>query len=522
MSFPSPMKIAIVGSGVSGLAATWLLNEFSDHEVHLFEASDRPGGHANTVSYKSARKSEPVDVDTGFIVFNPSTYPNFINFLKSYPHLRSAILPTEMTFSVSRDQGAFEWAGNNLFTVFTQPSRLLDPKMWRLLYDVLRFNACARQLVMHESKGNGAKLSIGQYLEREGYSDVFRDNYLIPMTAAIWSTPPDKCALDFPARTLIQFLNNHHLLQITGKPSWLTLRGGSRVYVDQIISGLPNTQLHLSTPITSASSTTSQGKISVKLTTSDGQTESFDHVILACHSNNTLELLRAGDGGATLEEERILGAFKWNKNEAILHSDIRLMPRSRMAWACWNYLTSSAMDDNGRKKANVNQVALTYWMNELQHISEKEHGPILVTLNPPFEPTESLIAGRYKYEHPVFDSAAIHAQQEIPTIQNVRGISFAGAWLNYGFHEDGFTSGLRAALGIVEGDPNMKRTIRPPFEVQLADHKPRAVLAAIAFDFLESTDLRASLGIFLSFWIALLRRIVEMAFGWDFSHLDHA
>ncbi|KAK7677754.1 hypothetical protein QCA50_019306 [Cerrena zonata] len=353
------MKIAVVGSGVAGLSATWLLNEHSDHEVHLFEASNRPGGHANTVTY-TPQNGKPVDVDTGFIVFNPSTYPNFINFLNRYPSLRSAILPTEMTFAVSRDRGAFEWAGNNLFTVFAQPSRLLDPNMWRLIYDVLRFNTCARRVAMEYSKVN-EDVSIGDYLNREGYSDAFRDNYLIPLTAAVWSTPPDKCALDFPARTLIQFMSNHHLLQITGKPSWLTLKGGSRVYVDQIIYNLPKSQLHLSTPVVSVSTDpqTNSSRSPMTLKTADGKTETFDHIILACHSDTALKLLRAGDSGTTVDEEQILGAFKWNRNEAVLHSDIELMPKRRLAWSCWNYLTSSATTRDGKTKANVDQVALT-------------------------------------------------------------------------------------------------------------------------------------------------------------------
>ncbi|KAI0076337.1 FAD/NAD(P)-binding domain-containing protein [Panus rudis PR-1116 ss-1] len=513
------MKVAIVGSGVSGLAATWLLNEFSDHEVHLYEADDRPGGHANTVTYKPPGKEETVEVDTGFIVFNPATYPNFIAFLNSYPHLRASILPTEMTFSVSRDKGLFEWAGNNLMTVFTQPSRLLDTKMWRLIYDVLRFNACARRLVMEKKGGEGGDdISIGDYLEREGYSDAFRDNYLIPMTAAIWSTPPDKCALDFPARTLIQFMNNHHLLQITGKPKWLTLRGGSRVYVKQILSTLPQAQLHLSTPIDSISTSPSTSN-KIELKTASGNIETFDRVILACHSDTALSILKRGQG-LTTEEERILGKFKWNRNEAVLHSDVNLMPKSRLAWSCWNYLTSSAVDEKGRRKPNVDQVALTYWMNDLQHLPEKRHGPVLVTLNPPFEPAEDKFGGRYKYDHPVLDADAIQAQREISAIQNTRGIAYAGAWLKYGFHEDGFTSGLRAALGLFPDDNKERPSIRPPFKVQSAEREPKPVLVAPLFDILEGTGLRALLGTILAIWVGLIRRVFEIAFMLDLSHLD--
>ncbi|KAI0335787.1 FAD/NAD(P)-binding domain-containing protein [Cubamyces sp. BRFM 1775] len=512
------MRVAIVGSGVSGLAATWLLNEHTDHEVHLFEADSRPGGHANTVTYSRPNK-EPVDVDTGFIVFNPSTYPNFINFLKLYPDLAERILPTEMTFSVSRDLGAFEWAGNNLMTVFCQPSRLLDPNMWRLLYDVLRFNVSAQRLLLNLEKSGvrDDEFSIGSYLQEHGYSDSFRDNYLIPMTAAIWSTPPDKCALDFPARTLIQFMYNHHLLQITGKPSWLTLRGGSRTYVQKILSTLPASQLHLSTPIVSVKPihvfNNGEKTHRVELMTAYGETLDFDEVILACHTDTTVDILKAG-GGLSPEETRILEAFKWNRNEAVLHCDERLMPVSRLAWSCWNYLTKSVTDSAGRYLPNVNHVSLTYWMNELQHIPMKKHGPVLVTLNPPFDPDPELEVGRYKYDHPILSLEAIRAQSEIPSIQRTRGVSYAGAWLKYGFHEDGFTSGLRAAAALA--GPHAQ----PPFEIVDADRRPAASVMwlARAFDAFELSGAPTVLGTLFVWWLAVLRACISVL-GVDLSHI---
>ncbi|TDL22258.1 FAD/NAD(P)-binding domain-containing protein [Rickenella mellea] len=502
------MKVAVVGSGVSGLGATWLLNEHSEHEAHLYEADSRPGGHANTITYTPPGNPDAaVDVDTGFIVLNPTTYPNFLRFLK----LKNvSILPTEMTFSVSRDRGLFEWAGNNLFTVFAQPSRLLDAKMWRLIYDVLRFNACARRLIVGKMK-DGEDRGIGRYLDENNYSDSFRDNYLIPMTAAVWSTPPDKCALDFPARTLIQFLNNHHLLQITGKPSWLTIKGGSRIYVNKILASLAKSHLRLSTPVKSIqTSPKSNNANSVVLTTADGQTETYDHVILACHSDQALALLRAG-GGATADEERVLGRFGWNRNEAVLHSDVALMPKRRLAWACWNYLTSSTVDANGKRKANVDQVALTYWMNDLQHLSEKKFGPVLVTLNPPFEPRENLTAGRWSYSHPVLDSKAVLSQSELPLIQNTRAISFAGAWTRYGFHEDGFTSGLRCAS---EHIPR----VTPPFALEDPDREPGGLWVGYIFDIIEAFGVRSFVGVLVSFVL----RVFRVFFGVfvDLSHID--
>ncbi|EEB91198.1 hypothetical protein MPER_10481, partial [Moniliophthora perniciosa FA553] len=334
--------------------------------------------------------------------------PNFLRFLEMYPKI--PIKSTEMTFSMSRDHGKFEWAGDNLRTIFCQLGRLLDPNMWRMIYDVLRFNASARRLIAQWNSGDDTWVDI--------------DNYLIPMTAAIWSTPPDKCALDFPARTLIQFMHNHHLLQITGKPSWLTIPGGS-----------PEDE---SNP-------------KVTLTTDSGDDQDYDHVILACHSDTALSILKGGSGLSS-DEEAILEMFQWNRNHAILHNDEKLMPQSRLAWSCWNYLTYSELDAaTGKRKVNCDRVALTCGMNDLQHIPESKYGPVPVTLNPPFEPDSDRVVGRYMYDHPVLDSQAVKAQALIPTIQGTRGISYAGAYLKYGFHEDGFTSGLLAATRYVGG-----------------------------------------------------------------------
>ncbi|KAF5328927.1 hypothetical protein D9758_016824 [Tetrapyrgos nigripes] len=490
------MKVAIVGSGVSGLAATWLLNEHSDHEVHLYEADDRPGGHANTVRFYPDKESKKgIDVDTGFIVFNPSTYPNFLRFLKLHPKI--PIAQTEMTFSISRNQGDFEWKGDTLFTVFCQPRRVLDPGMWRMIYDILRFNASAKRLIMRwkAQEGNresrdGEDVVIADYLEREGYSREFQNNYLIPMTAAIWSTPPTKTALSFPFRTLVQFMHNHHLLQLTGKPSWLTIPGGSGQYVNEILKKLPKTQLHLSTPISSLTTLEGSGTGSTKvfLTTGSGKSETFDHVIMACHSDETLKILKAGGlsrtvaiepdadaehasvvtsnnsestsssrsssplpslssdsdsvstafdddsgvdvssklkrgpgtglgtedpnssvvGGITPEEEEILSIFQWNRNECVLHNDPRLMPKRRMAWGCWNYLGVPTEDGS-----EMDRVCLIDGMNDLQHISLKEYGPVLVTLNAPpeLQPLKNTVRGRWKYDHPVLDQEAVRAQK---------------------------------------------------------------------------------------------------------------
>ncbi|CCO31280.1 hypothetical protein BN14_05319 [Rhizoctonia solani AG-1 IB] len=352
-------RVAVVGSGVSGLAATWALNEYSNAEVHLFEADNRPGGHANTVRFKRPGASEEVggvDVDTGFIVCNPPSYPNFLKFL-ALPDVNVPVVPTEMTFSVSRDRGDFEWAGKDPTTLFCQAQNFFRAGMWRMVWDILRFNASARRLIEDSndiSSNKKTELSIGDYLTQEGYSNEFVDDYLIPMTAAIWSTPPDTCALDFPARTLIRFMHNHHLLQIVGKPKWLTILGGSHKYVNRILARLPKSQLHLSTPVQSISTSSSSPKVQIKLPSG---TEEFDHVILATHSDTSLRILREGTG-LTVDEENVLGSFLWSKNRAVLHSDVNLMPKRRAAWSCWNYLTFSETNAQGEKRANVNEVSL--------------------------------------------------------------------------------------------------------------------------------------------------------------------
>ncbi|CAE6517916.1 unnamed protein product [Rhizoctonia solani] len=461
-------RVAVVGSGVSGLAATWALNEYSNAEVHLFEADSRPGGHANTVRFKrpgAKEGTEGIDVDTGFIVCNPPSYPNFLNFL-ALPNVNVPVVATEMTFSVSRDKGDFEWAGKDPATLFCQIQNLFRPGMWRMIWDILRFNASARRLIEEKieySSNTTSELSIGDYLKQEGYSTEFIDDYLIPMTAAIWSTPPDTCALDFPARTLIRFMHNHHLLQVIGKPKWLTIPGGSHKYVNRILAKLPSSQLHLSTPVNGISTSPSSSKVQIELASS---TEEFDHVILATHSDISLHILRQG-AGITVDEEEILGSFLWNKNRAVLHSDVNLMPRRRAAWSCWNYLTSSEVNAQGEKRANVNEVALTctYCMNHLQHISESNHGPVLVTLNPPFEPRPELIVDQSHYEHPVMSAQSIAAQAKLHKIQSTRGISYAGAWTKYGFHEDGFASGLRAAASLPI--PGLK--LQLPFSIASPD-----------------------------------------------------
>ncbi len=440
-----------MGSGVAGIAAVWALKD-SGHEVHIYEAADRLGGHTNTVDFKHGKFKTAVD--TGFIVLNTATYPNFINFLKT---IKVGTMPSEMTFSVSRDAGLFEWAGTNPFTLFAQPSNLFSLSMWRMIFDVFRFNQYALDLLINsadsddlDSDGDNQRYAteetIGAYLEREGYSDAFRDDYLIPMTAAVWSTSPDRCSLEFPAMTLVRFLWNHHLLTTIGaRPQWLTLQLGSRSYIDAALGDFPIEKIHLSTPIHQLVHQ-SDGKL--ELRSSEGGA-TFDKVILATHAPTSLSIIKSS---ASEQEKFILSSFATNSNTAILHSDISLLPERRNAWAAWNYLTLSAPTSsaipasNVKGSENIDQVCLTYNMNILQHIPSKIFGDVLVTLNPLHRPREETIQGEFSYEHPLYTTKAMEAQRRLPEIQDKRNVQFAGAWTKYGFHEDGFSSGLEAAL----------------------------------------------------------------------------
>lgn len=458
-------KVAIVGSGCSGIAALWALNR-TFHDVHLFEAADRLGGHTNTVQWSAGKFKTAVD--TGFIVLNTATYrmslpralpsvrtcrsqltpcaANFINFLTK---VGVETEPTEMTFGVSRDQGLFEWAGINLNTLFCQRRRIFSPRMWRMVFDIVRFNQFALDLLIadDDDASAGSKFSarrvnpaetIGAYLEREGYSDAFRDDYLLPMAAAVWSTSPDKCGLDFPAIALVRFLWNHHLLStVSARPQWLTIKEGAQAYINAVMKGFPPNHLHLNSAVRQITSNESDG--SVRLGMEDGTTHDFDHVVLATHGDQALSLLGPS---ATEKERAVLSCFQTSQNEAVLHSDTNFMPRSRRAWAAWNYLTLSS-PSTGR--ANIDKVSLTYNMNILQHIPKDPFGDVLVTLNPLQRPRQSTIQGRFFYSHPLYTPAAFRAQKELRHIQNKRGISYAGAWTNYGFHEDGFSSGLAVA-----------------------------------------------------------------------------
>ncbi|KAF2221001.1 hypothetical protein BDZ85DRAFT_202504 [Elsinoe ampelina] len=462
-SHDRPKKIAIIGSGCSGLGAAWALQS-THHEVHLFEKAAKLGGHTNTQQWKSPITGQITPVDTGFIVMNTATYPNFIRFLD---HVNVTTAPTQMTFGVSRDAGRFEWSGNPE-GIFAQRSNLFSPRHWRMIFDIVRFNQFALDLLREDdelvAKGQGqdavkvngssaaqhakAYKTIGTYLHEEGYSTAFKDDYLIPMTAAVWSTSPDKASLDFPAITLVRFMWNHHLLTtIAERPLWLTIPGGSQKYIDAIVKRADpkRFKVHLSTPINEVRrlSNGSTQLIYAAPATGPPRPESFDHVIFAVHGDEILPLITPSSSASPLEES-ILSTFQTTENTAYLHSDLSLMPRRRQVYTAWNYLTTTSTSPS--ESEHPAGVALTYWMNLLQHIPESKFGPVLVTLNPPHKPDPDKTQGKYKYTHPLYTPAAVRAQRDLDDIQNLNGFSYAGAWTKYGFHEDGFSSGLKVAV----------------------------------------------------------------------------
>lgn len=411
-------RVAIVGSGISGLTAAWLLAP--THDITIFEAADYAGGHSNTVDITLTGQS--FAVDTGFLVHNNHTYPNLIQFFQA---LGIRTYNSEMTFSVRHDGENLEWAGSSLLTLFGQPINLIRPAFWRMIRDILRLNREAPDLL---DKVRGTDMTLGQLLHKQGYSREMIEWYLLPMGAAIWSSPMTEMTA-FPAETFLQFCLNHGLLQISNRPQWKSIEGCSRAYVDAVIRDISQqgSRLLLNTPIT----TIQRGDDGVTLTTAAGESHQADYLIMATHTDQSLAIL----SDASANERRILSAVKYQANTAYLHSDTSLLPKRPKLWAAWNYL---------RQSANAAApVAVTYWLNRLQRLPTKT--PVLVTLNPLQPPAVSLTLATFAYAHPLLDSKAYQAQKELPQIQGENRTFFAGAWTRYGFHEDGHRSGIVVA-----------------------------------------------------------------------------
>ena len=421
------MKIAIVGSGISGLAVAHTLRGQAD--LTLFEAGDYFGGHTHTVDVTLDGPAGPVThgVDTGFLVFNERTYPNLIKLLAD---LDVATAKSDMSFSVQvpggRSGGALEWSGSSLSTVFAQRGNLLNPRFLRMLRDLLRFNKIATDLAERGAE-TALMQPLSDFLRQHALSQEFRDWYLLPMLGCIWSCPTDQM-LQFPVATMIRFCHNHGLIQVSNRPQWWTVTGGAKHYVDKIINHIADKRLN--SPVDRIARD-AQGV----LVTSRGQTERFDKVVLASHSDQALALL----SDATAFETSTLGAIRYQPNVAVLHTDTSVLPQKRRAWAAWNYERAAASGE----RQNDTRVCLHYLINLLQPVPFKQS--VVVSLNPLRKIDPRHVHGTFEYAHPVFDVAAIEAQGRVPALQGQQHTYFCGAWTGYGFHEDGLKSGLDVA-----------------------------------------------------------------------------
>jgi predicted NAD/FAD-binding protein len=423
-------RVAVVGSGIAGLGVAYALARDTAHPAHvtLFEAGAHFGGHANTVDVTLEGVTH--GVDTGFLVFNERTYPTLIRL---FAELGVDTAPSDMSFSVQARQDGLEWSGSDLGTVFAQKRNLLRPRFLGMLADLLRFNRLTTAIA---ERNEDAELQepIGDFLDRHRFGPAFRQWYFLPMIGCIWSCPADQM-LRFPIGTMIRFCHNHGLIQVSNRPQWRTVTGGSRHYVRRMLQDIGDARLN--TPVRQVRRLPpASGAAGVMVSTEHGS-ERFDEVVLACHSDQALALL----ADATDDERRVLGAIRYHPNRAVLHTDTSVLPQRRRAWAAWNYARAA---DAGREQAAV---CLHYLINRLQPLPWQQ--PVIVSLNPDpaHEPAPGQVLREFDYAHPVFDRAAVAAQRELPAIQGRSHVWFCGAWARYGFHEDG----LMSALTVVDG-----------------------------------------------------------------------
>jgi hypothetical protein len=412
-----PLDIAIIGQGIAGMSAAWLLSQ--GHRVTVYESEDRLGGHSHTVEAPGPDGALPVD--TGFIVYNEAAYANLTALFK---HLDVPTKASDMSFSVSLDNGGLEYGGANLKSWFAQPRNLFNGRFWSMLKDLYRFY---RMAPAHACALDSSAISLGDYLDAHHYGDAFQDDHLLPQAAAIWSASVEAIR-DLPAAAFIRFCQNHGLLKIRGRPIWRTVDGGSRAYVQRLTAADAD-RVHLN----SAVRRVRRGSDGVRITDIEGRTRIFDQVVIAVHADQALKML----DDPSAEETELLGAFRYTRNHALLHSDPGLMPRRRSVWSSWNYLGKAAQTGAGR------QLCVTYWMNQLQGLPDS--APLFVTLNPIRPPRSGTLIRSEVYEHPLFDAAAMAAQRRLWSLQGAHRTWFCGAYFGAGFHEDGCQAGLAVA-----------------------------------------------------------------------------
>ncbi len=421
-------RVAVIGSGIAGLSAAHHLNQHVD--LSLFEAGSYFGGHTHTVdvALPTAQGTVTHGVDTGFLVYNQRTYPGLIGLFESL-NIRTAA--SDMSFSVQArwdDTGkVLEWNGANLNSVFAQRSNLLRPRFWGLLSDIMRFNQLATDLAK-SAEADALAQPLQQFLDEHRFGTAFRQGYLLPMLGCIWSCPTTQM-LQFPVATMVRFCDNHGLLQVNNRPPWFTVAGGAKHYVQAITE--PIIDKRLNTPVLGIA----RDEQGVQVRTAQG-VEHFDHVVLATHADQSLDLLERPSN----DEQALLGAIRFQANRAVLHTDTRVMPKRRLAWAAWNYQRTQDDSENAR-------VCLHYWLNRLQPLPFKQD--VIVSLNPTSAIDPTTILGSYDYDHPVFDLPAIAAQSKLPRLQGQHRTWYAGAWMRYGFHEDGYQAGLAVAKGLL-------------------------------------------------------------------------
>ena len=424
-------KVAVIGSGISGTSASYYLNKLG-YDVYLFESGSYFGGHTNTVDLDF--EGQRIPVDTGFLVHNDRTYPNLIDFfeeLKIETHL------SEMSFSVVRRADDITWAGTNIFTVFAQPRNLFSMRFYRFLKEVLRFNKESKKyLLEYEGK---PELTLDEMLIKKGYTEDFKNWYLLPMGGCIWSSPSNEI-LKFPAYTFLIFCSNHGLLQIFKRPQWKTVLNGCRTYIEKALSQIDNK--FLNEPVLEVISEENK----LKLIT-EKRIEYFDYCLICSHPPQTLEIFKNAD----YLTKNLLSKFKYQKNKAVLHFDESVLPREKIAWAAWNYLSTESTSGNDK-------VSVSYLINKLQPLPVEK--AVIVTLNPASKIEKNKVVKEINYQHPLFSIDAIRAQREIVNIQGRQGVYFSGAWLRYGFHEDGILSSKSVINKLLKDDEKNEELLR--------------------------------------------------------------